>query len=53
MPLPFDDHYKFQWKYQDNIFRGKITLKVRTRNILIDLIKRLKKINGIEKVVRE
>ena len=37
----------------DNIFRGKITLNVKTKNILNDLIKRLKKINGIEKVVRE
>ena len=37
----------------DNIFREQITLKVKTKNILNDLIKRLKKINGIEKVVRE
>ena len=37
----------------DNIFRGKITLKVRTKNILNDLMKRLKTINGIEKVSRE
>ena len=44
---------KMSFDTADNIFRGKITLKVRTRNILIDLIKRLKKINGIEKVVRE
>ena len=44
---------KMSFETADNIFRGKITLKVRTRNILIDLIKRLKKINGIEKVVRE
>ena len=43
---------KMSFDTADNIFRGKITLKVRTRNILIDLIKRLKKINGIEKVVR-
>jgi len=44
---------KMSFDTADNIFRGKITLKVKTRNILIDLIKRLKKINGIEKVVRE
>ena len=44
---------KMSFDTADNIFRGKITLKVRTKNILIDLIKRLKKINGIEKVVRE
>ena len=44
---------KMSFDTADDIFRGKITLKVRTRNILIDLIKRLKKINGIEKVVRE
>ncbi|MDA7707979.1 RelA/SpoT family protein [Flavobacteriaceae bacterium] len=44
---------KMSFETADNIFRGKITLKVRTKNILIDLIKRLKKINGIEKVVRE
>jgi len=44
---------KMSFETADNIFRGKITLKVKTKNILIDLIKRLKKINGIEKVVRE
>ena len=44
---------KMSFETADNIFRGKITLKVRTKNILIDLIKRLKKINGIEKVIRE
>jgi GTP pyrophosphokinase len=37
----------------DNIFKGKITLKVRTKVILNDLMNRLKKINGIEKVTRE
>jgi GTP pyrophosphokinase len=37
----------------DNIFKGQITLRVKTKNILNDLIKRLKKINGIEKVIRE
>ncbi len=44
---------KMSFDTVDNIFRGKITLKVRTKNILNDLIKRLKKINGIEKVIRE
>lgn len=44
---------KMSFDTVDNIFRGKITLKVRTKNILNDLMKRLKKINGIEKVVRE
>ena len=44
---------KMSFDTVDNIFRGKITLKVKTKNILNDLIKRLKKINGIEKVVRE
>jgi guanosine-3',5'-bis(diphosphate) 3'-pyrophosphohydrolase len=34
---------KMSFDTADNIFRGKITLKVKTRNILIDLIKRLKK----------
>ena len=34
---------KMSFETADNIFRGKITLKVRTKNILIDLIKRLKK----------
>jgi len=44
---------KMSFDTVDNIFRGKITLKVRTKNILNDLMKRLKKINGIEKVSRE
>ena len=44
---------KMSFDTVDNIFRGKITLKVRTKNILNDLMKRLKKINGIEKVTRE
>ena len=44
---------KMSFDTVDNIFRGKITLNVKTKNILNDLIKRLKKINGIEKVVRE
>ena len=44
---------KMSFDTVDNIFRGKITLMVKTKNILNDLIKRLKKINGIEKVVRE
>ena len=44
---------KMSFDTVDNIFRGKITLKVRTKIILNDLIKRLKKINGIEKVIRE
>jgi guanosine-3',5'-bis(diphosphate) 3'-pyrophosphohydrolase len=44
---------KMSFDTVDNIFKGKITLKVKTKNILNDLIKRLKKINGIEKVVRE
>lgn len=44
---------KMSFDTVDNIFRGKITLKVRTKNILNDLMKRLKTINGIEKVSRE
>ena len=44
---------KMSFDTVDNIFRGKITLRVKTKNILNELIKRLKKINGIEKVVRE
>ena len=44
---------KMSFDTVDNIFRGQITLKVKTKNILNDLIKRLKKINGIEKVIRE
>ena len=44
---------KMSFDTVDNIFRGKNTLKVRTKNILNDLMKRLKKIKGIEKVTRE
>ena len=44
---------KMSFDTVDNIFSGKITLKVKTKNILNALIKRLKKINGIEMVVRE
>ncbi len=44
---------KMSFDTVDNIFRGKITLRVKTKNILNELIKRLKKINGIEKVTRE
>ncbi|MDB9976606.1 RelA/SpoT family protein [Flavobacteriaceae bacterium] len=44
---------KMSFDTVDTIFRGKITLKVRTKNILNDLMKRLKTINGIEKVSRE
>lgn len=36
----------------DGIFSGKITLAVKTKNILKKLIDNLKKINGIEKVTR-
>jgi GTP pyrophosphokinase len=38
---------------EENTFTGKITLKVKTKSILDKLIDRLKKINGIEKVIRE
>ena len=44
---------KMSFDTVDNIFSGKITLRVKTKNILNELIKRLKKINGIEKVTRE
>ncbi|MBL6649274.1 MAG: bifunctional (p)ppGpp synthetase/guanosine-3',5'-bis(diphosphate) 3'-pyrophosphohydrolase [Flavobacteriaceae bacterium] len=44
---------KINFETVDNIFKGQITLQVKTKNILEDLIKRLKKMNGIEKVVRE
>ena len=37
----------------ENTFLGKITLNVKNKNILEKLILRLKKINGIEKVLRE
>ena len=44
---------KMSFDTSDNIYKGKITLKVRTKVILNDLMKRLKEINGIEKVTRE
>ena len=44
---------KMNFDTVDNIFKGQITLRVKTKNILNDLIKRLKKINGVEKVIRE
>ena len=44
---------KMHFDTEGNTFKGKITLKVKTKNILDKLILRLKKINGIEKVVRE
>ncbi|GLB49897.1 RelA/SpoT family protein [Neptunitalea lumnitzerae] len=36
----------------DGIFSGKITLNVKNRNMLKTLIENLKKINGIDKVIR-
>jgi len=44
---------KMHFDTEGNTFKGKITLKVKTKNILDKLILRLKKINGIEKVARE
>ena len=44
---------KMSFDTEENTFSGKITLKVKTKNILNKLIQRLKKINGIEKVIRE
>ena len=44
---------KMSFDTEGNTFSGKITLKVKTKNILNKLIQRLKKINGIEKVIRE
>ena len=44
---------KMHFDTEGNTFKGKITLKVKTKNILDKLILRLKKINGIEKVTRE
>ena len=44
---------KMHFDTEGNTFKGKITLKVKTKNILDKVILRLKKINGIEKVARE
>ena len=44
---------KMSFDTEENTFSGKITLKVKTKSILDKLIDRLKKINGIEKVIRE
>lgn len=44
---------KMHFDTEGNTFKGRITLKVKTKNILDKLILRLKKINGIEKVARE
>ena len=44
---------KMSFDTKGNTFSGKITLKVKTKNILNKLIQRLRKINGIEKVIRE
>ena len=44
---------KMSFDTEENIFSGTITLKVKTKSILEKLIGRLKKINGIEKVIRE
>ena len=47
------DIKKMSFDTEENTFTGKITLKVKTKSILDKLIDRLKKINGIEKVIRE
>ena len=44
---------KMSFDTVENTFIGKITLNVKNKNILEKLIQRIKKINGIEKVVRE
>ena len=44
---------KMSFDTVENTFLGKITLNVKNKNILEKLIQRIKKINGIEKVVRE
>ena len=44
---------KMSFDTVENTFLGKITLNVKNKNILEKLILRLKKINGIEKVLRE
>ena len=47
------DIKKMSFDTEENTFTGKITLKVKTKSILDKLIDRFKKINGIEKVIRE
>ena len=44
---------KMSFDTVENTFLGTITLDVKNKTILEKLISRLKKINGIEKVVRE
>ena len=44
---------KMNFETDENTFTGRIVFKVKTKNILNKLIQRLKKINGIEKVIRE
>jgi len=44
---------KMSFDTVENIFLGTITLQVKNKNILDNLISKLKKINGIEKVKRE
>jgi len=44
---------KMSFDTEGNTFKGRIIFKVKTKNILNKLIQRLKKINGIEKVIRE
>ena len=36
----------------DGVFNGKIIVVVKTKNILNNLLKNIKKINGIDKVTR-
>ena len=43
---------KMNFETDENTFTGRIVFKVKTKNILNKLIQRLKKINGIEKVIR-
>ena len=43
---------KMSFDTEGDTFKGKITLKVSNKNILDKLINRLKKIHGVDKVVR-
>ena len=43
---------KMSFDTEGDTFKGKITLKVSSKNILDKLISRLKKIHGVDKVVR-
>lgn len=47
------DMQSLSFKSRENLFEGKITLKVKNNTILKKLMKRLKEIDGIDKVTRE